>query len=115
MARSLSILLGQGLSESRALEHPAIGCSDDDTFHSFEVSCSSWNRGRAEADLKGAQSHIPSHHGRNPSSPRTGHPILPGADGLIPAVVRLLVLRWTIDGTLAVLCLPTGDELSGTD
>jgi hypothetical protein len=26
------LLLGQGLSESRALEHPAIGCSDDDTF-----------------------------------------------------------------------------------
>jgi hypothetical protein len=58
---------------------------------------------RTEADLKGARAiflpimvvTLPLPH----RSPNTS-----GADGLIPAVVRLLVLRWTIDGTLA-LCV----------
>ena len=96
VAGSLLILPGKSVSEGGALDHSIISCDDDDLVHS-------------------TQSHILTYHDCHTTFTLSDHTVLPRENGVGPAVVRFLVIRWPSDYPVVVLCLSIGNEFARSD
>ena len=92
--KMLAIVMMIGFTLLRSLQFPTVNIVDADSF---------------------VQVHLPANHGRYPSSSRANHAVLPPRNGLLLAVVRVLVICRAAHSTMAVLHLSISSESARQD
>ena len=59
--------------------------------------------------------HLLAYHDRHPSATGRDHTVFPSFNGILLTMVRILDICYSLDNTLAILCLPAGYPLPWAD